>query len=75
MNRRQFSSIPLPLMVAVILMAHQRAHALTLGDLTQAEASQGLKVALEKGALAAVNLLGRPGGFLNNEKVRITLPG
>ena len=75
MNRRQFSSIPLPLMAAAILMAHQRAHALTLGDLTQAEASQGLKVALEKGALAAVNLLGRPGGFLNNEKVRIPLPG
>ncbi len=75
MNRRQFSSYPLPLMAAVILMAHQRAHALTLGDLTQAEASQGLKIALEKGALAAVNLLGRPGGFLNNEKVRIPLPG
>ena len=75
MNRRQFSSIPLPLMAAAILMAHQHAHALTLGDLTQAEASQGLKVALEKGALAAVNLLGRPGGFLNNEKVRIPLPG
>ena len=75
MNRRQFSSIPLPLMAASILMAHQHARALTLGDLTQAEASQGLKVALEKGALAAVNLLGRPGGFLNNEKVRIPLPG
>lgn len=75
MNRRQFSSIPLPMMAATILMAHQHARALTLGDLTQAEASQGLKVALEKGALAAVNLLGRPGGFLNNEKVRIALPG
>ena len=75
MNRRQFSSIPLPMMAALILMAHQRAHALTLGDLTQAEASQGLKIALEKGALAAVNLLSQPGGFLNNEKVRIPLPG
>lgn len=75
MNRRQFSSIPLPLMAAAILMAHQQARALTLGDLTPAEASQGLKVALEQGALAAVNLLGRPGGFLNNEKVRIPLPG
>jgi hypothetical protein len=74
-NRRQFSSIPLPLMAAAILMAHQHARALTLGNLTQAEASQGLKVALEKGALAAVNLLGRPDGFLNNEKVRIPLPG
>lgn len=75
MNRRQFSSIPLPMMAAVILMAHQQARALTLGDLTQAEASQGLKVALEKGALAAVNLLGIPGGFLDNDKVRIPLPG
>lgn len=75
MNRRQFSSIPLPMIAAAILMAHQHARALTLGDLTQAEASQGLKVALEKGALAAVNLLGVPGGFQNNEKVRIPLPG
>ena len=44
-------------------------------DLTSAEASQGLKMALEKGALAAVSLLGKTDGFLGNDKVRIPLPG
>lgn len=75
MDRRQFNSIPVPLLAAVILLAHQRAHALSIDDLSNAEASQGLKIALEKGALAAVNLLGRTDGFLGNEKVRIPLPG
>lgn len=75
MDRRQFNSIPLPLMTTLLLWTHQRAHALSLGDLSNAEASQGLKTALEKGALAAVNLLGRADGFLGNPKVRIPLPG
>ena len=75
MNRRQFNSIPLPLLTTLVLWTHQHAHALSLGDLTNAEASQGLKVALEKGALAAVGLLGKPDGFLGNPKVRIPLPG
>lgn len=52
-----------------------RAQALGLSDLSNAEASQGLKAALERGALSAVGLLGRPGGFLENPKVRIPLPG
>ncbi|HWI83131.1 DUF4197 domain-containing protein [Ramlibacter sp.] len=46
-----------------------------LQDLTSAETDQGLKRALEQGALAAVALLGRPGGFLDNPQVRIPLPG
>ena len=33
------------------------------------------KAALEKGALAAVSLLGKTDGFLGNDKVRIPLPG
>jgi len=57
------------------LLAHARAHALSLADLTDGEASQGLKTALEKGALAAISLLGRKDGFLGNDKVRIPLPG
>ena len=56
-------------------MAHARAHALSLSDLTDSEASDGLKTALEKGALAAISLLGRKDGFLSNEAVRIPLPG
>lgn len=75
MNRREFQSIGLSSIAACVLLAHQRALALTIADLTNAEASQGLKLALEKGALAAVALLGRPDGFFGNEKVRIPLPG
>lgn len=75
MDRRQFNSIPVPLLAAVIMLAQQRAYALSIDDLTNAEASQGLKTALEKGALAAVSLLGKTDGFLGNEKVRIPLPG
>ena len=75
MDRRQFNSIPVPLLAALILLAQQRAYALSIDDLTNTEASQGLKTALEKGALAAVSLLGKTDGFLGNEKVRIPLPG
>lgn len=75
MDRRVVNSMALPFMATPLLMAHQRAFALSIGDLTNAEASQGLKTALERGALAAVNLLGEPDGFLGNDKVRIPLPG
>jgi hypothetical protein len=43
--------------------------------LSNAQASQGLKLALEKGAIAAVKSLGQSNGFLGNDKVRIPLPG
>lgn len=45
-----------------------------LSDLSNQEASVGLKAALEKGAGAAVGQLGKEGGFLNNDKVKISLP-
>ncbi len=45
------------------------------GLLTEGDASLGVRAALERGALAAVGLLGRDGGFLANPKVRIPLPG
>ena len=63
------------MLASVILLAHARAHALSLSDLTDSEASDGLKTALEKGAMAAISLLGRKDGFLSNEAVRIPLPG
>lgn len=75
MNRRNFNSIPVSLLATTFLLAYQRAHALSIGDLSNAEASQGLKTALERGALAAVSLLGRTDGFLGNDRVRIPLPG
>jgi hypothetical protein len=42
---------------------------------TETDAASGIRVALEKGAVAAVGLLGRTDGFLGNPKVRIPLPG
>jgi len=43
--------------------------------LSNADAASGIRAALERGASAAVELLGRPDGFLGNPKVRIALPG
>ncbi len=43
-------------------------------DLTNAEMVAGLKQALDKGTQFAVKTLGQPGGFLDNEKVRIPMP-
>ena len=60
---------------ALLLAAARQAHALSLGDLSGADASNGLKAALGQGAQAAVALLGRTDGFLGNPKVRIPLPG
>ena len=57
------------------LAALRQAHALSLGDLSSADASSGLKAALGQGANAAVALLGRTDGFLGNPQVRIALPG
>lgn len=78
MHRRQFNQAGARVLGAFFLAAHQQAYALSMGDLngvSHAEASTGLKVALEKGAIAAVALLGRPDGFLGNPNVRIPLPG
>lgn len=54
---------------------HGLATELSLDDLTQTQAAQGLRAALEKGALVAVDTLGQVNGFMGNEKVRIALPG
>lgn len=45
------------------------------GSLTDSQIGQGLKEALSVGAERAVGILGRDGGFLNDSKVRIPLPG
>lgn len=41
---------------------------------TDGDAALGVREALERGAVAAVSLLGREDGFLGNPKVRIPLP-
>ena len=74
MYRPQFNQSLASAAALLVLAVHQQARALSLSDLTDKDASQGLKAALEKGALAAVGLLGRPDGFLGNPKVRIPLP-
>ncbi|MES2071351.1 MAG: DUF4197 domain-containing protein [Pseudomonadota bacterium] len=50
------------------------AFALSLGDLSNQDASAGLKAALDKGSSAAVAKLGAENGFLFNDKVKIQLP-
>jgi hypothetical protein len=44
-------------------------------SLNQADASVGVRAALERGALSAIGLLGRTDGYLGNALVRIALPG
>lgn len=43
--------------------------------LSESDAALGVRAALQRGALAAVSVLGRTDGFLGNPKVRIPLPG
>ncbi|MDD5028651.1 MAG: DUF4197 domain-containing protein [Rhodoferax sp.] len=71
MQRRLFLWSGLP---AVTALCHFSAHALSLADLSNTQAAQGLRAALERGARAAVSELGRPDGFMGNELVRIALP-
>ncbi|MEH6354354.1 DUF4197 domain-containing protein, partial [Pseudomonas sp. 3JA] len=57
------------------LLICANAMALSLGDLSQKDATGGLKDALTQGAQVAVKQLGTPGGFSNNPEVKIELPG
>ena len=68
MKRRHFSAL---LTVAALL----GSRSVRAADLNDADAASGIRVALERGAVAAVALLGCPDGFLANPKVRIPLPG
>jgi hypothetical protein len=70
MDRRQF----LPTVPAA-LVALAWGHPALAFSLSESDAASGIRVALEKGAGAAVSLLGRTDGFLGNPKVRIPLPG
>ena len=71
--RRRPLCTALSLFALAALAPHARAQG--LASLTDAEASRGLKAALETEAVRAVQLLGRPDGFLGNPQVRIPLPG
>ena len=70
MKRRKFTSGVVSLGGLWALAASAEAASLSEGD-----ATLGVRAALERGAVAAVGLLGQSGGFLDNPKVRIPLPG
>ena len=75
MQRRNFNQAGVSALGLLITATYHHAYAVSLNNLTNAEASNGLKTALEKGVLAAIALLGKTDGFLGNPKVRIPLPG
>jgi hypothetical protein len=68
MQRRKFTSGMMVLGGLWKLDAHA-------AEVTESDAALGIRAALERGATSAVGLLGRSGGFLDNPKVRIQLPG
>jgi hypothetical protein len=68
-KRNEFTSAVFFATIAIALPRAARAF-----DLSQADAASGVRAALERGAVAAVGLLGQPGGYLDNPKVRIPLP-
>ena len=73
MQRRNFTS---GLISAATLTAWSGATLSARAQaVTETEAASGIRAALERGASAAVQLLGRTDGFLGNPQVRIPLPG
>ena len=71
MKRREFTAGVISAASAGVAGLVGTAHA-AVGE---ADAALGVRTALERGALAAVGLLGKTDGFLGNPKVRIPLPG
>lgn len=72
MLTQHFSKTALAVSLSLVVSA---AFAVSLADLSNKDATTGVKAALEKGATVAVSKLGVENGFLNNEKVKIGLPG
>lgn len=75
MLRRSFHRAGAGAVTGLLLATYRQAYALSLADVSGADASAGLKTALSRGAEAAVSLLGKSDGFLGNPLVRIPLPG
>lgn len=75
MDRRLFTARSASLITLLTVSTWHHAYALSLADLSNTDATKGLKEALEKGALSAIGILGAENGFLGNDRVRINLPG
>ena len=71
MLTQHFSKTALAVSLSLVVSV---AFAASLADLSNKDATSGVKAALEKGATVAVSKLGVENGFLNNEKVKIGLP-
>lgn len=69
MRRRKFTAALL--IPAVPLWAPR----ISAAAMSESDAALGVRAALERGALAAVSMLGRADGFLGNPLVHIPLPG
>lgn len=78
MRRREFTAaLPLSLPSSLVLKGLPLAvlPGLAQANLSEGDAAVGVRAALERGALAAVSLLGRADGFMGNPLVKIPLPG
>ena len=75
MDRRLFTVQSASWFALLSAGAWNQAYALSLADLSNTDATMGLKEALEKGAMSAIGILGAENGFLGNDRVRINLPG
>lgn len=64
-----------PVFALIFSLSAALAQAGALDAISSGDASAGVKEALAKGADYAVSSLGKNGGFLGNDKVKIPLPG
>ncbi|MBS1140817.1 MAG: hypothetical protein H6R13_2270 [Proteobacteria bacterium] len=64
-----------PVFALMLSLSAVLAQAGALDAISSGDASAGVKEALAKGADYAVSSLGKNGGFLGNDKVKIPLPG
>src|SRR5690606_34774683 len=61
--------------LSILMLLSTTVWALSLSDISNTDATSGLKEALSQGASKAIGSLGKDGGFLGNPKVKIPLPG
>lgn len=74
-GRRRLCAAALSAAAVSAALSARRARATSLAGVSDADATAGLREALDRGALAAVAKLGVADGFLGNPKVKIPLPG